>query len=161
MAPCKLILDEMAHYDKIRRLCFNTDVIYKRILDDKSITQVDNGAFYYYKHIPGLVHNAEHIVNICKENNLHWIVPARLITCYFVYLYECYLRCAKECPENLEPNLKALKYFYTNVYKKYSLINKEILNSYYYRAIPNLLKYSSTIIPRININRFIGEIRDD
>ena len=161
LAPCKLILDELWHIDKTKRFHFNSNILYKRILDENSITQAGNGAFYYYKHIPGLVHNSEHIVNICRENNLHWIVPARLITYYLVYLYECYLRCAKECPENLKANLDELKYFYTNIYKKYSLINEEILNFYYYRAVPNLLKYSSAAIPRININRFIGEIRDD
>jgi len=51
------------------------------------------------------VHNAEHIVNICRENNLHWKFPMRQITFYLVYLYECYLKCAKEHPDNLQDNL--------------------------------------------------------
>ena len=161
MAPCKLILEEIGYYDKTRRLCFNTDVLYKRILDDNSITQADNGSFYYYKHIPGLVHNAEHIVNICRENNLHWKIPGRLITYYLVYLYECYLKCAKECPQQLEANLKALKYFYKHIYKQYELINEKMLSAYYSKSMPYLIKYSSSIVPRININRFIGEIKND
>ena len=101
LAPCKLILDYISPYDLNRRLYFNSNVLYKRILDKDSITQADNGSFYYYKHIPGLVYNSEHIINICKENNLHWKYPAYLITSYFVYLYECYLMCAKNHPENL------------------------------------------------------------
>ena len=80
LAPCKIILNYLSSYERNRRLYFNSNVLYKRILDDNSITQKDNGSFYYYKHIPGLVHNAEHIINICRENNLHWKYPANLIT---------------------------------------------------------------------------------
>ena len=161
MAPCKLILDYISSYDKIKRLCFCSDVLYRRILDKDSITQANNGSFYYFKHIPGLVHNAEHIVNICKENNLHWKYPTRLITYYLVYLYECYLRCAKEHPDNLKDNLNALKYFYKNVYKRFELVNSQNLEQYYQQSMTHLLKYISELYPRININRFIGEIKND
>lgn len=161
MAPCKMMLDYISTYDRIQRLCFNSNVLYKRILDKNSITQADNGSFYYFKHIPGLVHNAEHIVNICRENNLHWSYPTDLITYYLVYLYECYLRCAKEHPDNLQDNLTALKYFYKYVYKRFELVNEKILNHYYQNNIPNLIKYSNSIYPRININRFLGEIKND
>lgn len=161
MAPCKLILEHIAIHDKIERLCFNSNVLYKRILDKNSITQANNGSFYYFKHIPGLAHNAEHIVKICKENNLHWSYPARLMTYYLVYLYECYLKCAKEHPDNLQDNLQALKYFYKYAYKQFELVNQKVLEIYYQRAISSLVKYSSELIPRININRFIGEIKDD
>ena len=161
MAPCKIVLEHIASYDKTRRLYFNSDVLYKRILDENSITQADNGSFYYYKHIPGLVHNAEHIVNICRENNLHWKYPARIITYYLVYLYECYLKCAKECPEQLPANLEVLKYFYKHVYKQFELINEKMLEGYYSRAIRYLIKYSCAAVPRINIRRFLGEIKND
>ena len=161
VAPCKLVLKYISTYDRIERLCFNSNVLYKRILDKDSITQIDNGSFYYFKHIPGLVHNAEHIVNICKENNLHWKFPMRQITFYLVYLYECYLKCAKEHPDNLQDNLQALKYFYKNVYKQFELVNKETLGISYQKSISSLIKYTSTLVPRININRFIGEIKND
>ena len=161
MAPCKLILEYISTYDKNVRLSFNSNVLYRRILDKDSITQANNGAFYYFKHIPGLSHNAEHIVKICRENNLHWKYPARLITYYLVYLYECYLRCAKEHPDNLKDNLQALKYFYKYVYKQFELINQNMLKQYYQKAVSTLIKYSNPLIPRININRFIGEIKND
>lgn len=161
MAPCKMILDHIMTYDKNKRLCFNNNVLYKRILDANSITQADSGAFYWYKHIPGLAHNAEHIVKICRENNLHWSIPMQLITHYLVYLYECYLQCAKEHPDNLEDNLNALKYFYKNVYKQFELVNQKTLSYTYQKAVPKLLKFTSAKYPRININRFIGEIKND
>lgn len=161
MAPCKLILEYIASYDKNKRICFNNNVLYKRILDENSITQANNGSFYYYKHIPGLAHNAEHIVNICRENGLHWKIPARLVTYYLVYLYQCYLQCVKEHPDNLEDNLTALKYFYSHVYKQFRLINSKMLDYYYQREVKSLLQYVSPIYPRININRFLGEIKDD
>ena len=161
MAPCKLILEYISIYDKNKRICFNNNVLYKRILDKNSITQANNGSFYYYKHIPGLAHNAEHIVNLCRENNLHWKFPARLITYYLVYLYQCYLQCAKEHPDNIQNNLEALKYFYAHAYKQFKLVNKKILDYYYQREVHSLLQYTSDKYPRININRFIGEIKDD
>ena len=161
MAPCKLILDSISSYDKNRRICFSPNVLYKRILDKDSITQKDNGSFYYFKHIPGLAHNAEHIVNICRENNLHWKHPMRLITNYLVYLYSCYLQCAKEHPDNLKDNLEALKYFYTHAYKQFEFVNQKALEYYYQREVPALLRQTSELIPRVNIRRFIGEIKDD
>ena len=48
----------------------------------------------------------------------------QLITYYLIYLYECYLRCAKEHPDNLKDNLNALKYFYKYVYKRFELVNQ-------------------------------------
>ena len=161
MAPCKLILDYISTYDRIQRLCFNSDILYKRVLDKNSITQADNGSFYYFKHIPGLAHNAEHIVKVCRENNLHWQFMARLITHYLIYLYECYLRCAKEHPDNLQDNLQEIKYFYKHVYKQFELVNQDMLEVYYQKAIRSLLKYSSERIPRVNINRFLAEIRKE
>ena len=161
MAPCKLVLQHIASYDKNNRLCYNNNVLCKRMLDKDSITQADNGAFYWYKHIPGLAHNAKHIVQVCRDNNLHWKYPMRLITYYLVYLYECYLSCAKNHPDNLEDNLLALKYFYKNVYKQFKFINEKVLEYDYQKAVPSLLKLTSDLYPRININRFIGEIKDD
>lgn len=161
VAPCKLILEYISTYDSNRRVCFNSNVLYKRLWDKDSITQADNGSFYYFKHIPGLAHNAEHIVNICKQNNLHWKYPMYLITFYLVYLYECYLKCAKEHPDNLQDNLNELKYFYKNVYKQYELVNQKELEYNYQKLIPQLIKYASELRPRININRFLGEIKND
>lgn len=161
MAPLKLILEHISTYDKNQRICYNNNILYKYLLDSDSITHKDNGSFYYYKHIPGLSHNAKHIVDICRENGLHPNIPMHLITHYLVYLYECYLRCAKEHPNNLNDNLNALKYFYKNVYRQYEKINQKVLNYQYQRAVPSLLKFTSDIIPRVNINRFIGEIKND
>jgi len=38
MAPCKLILEYISTYDKNVRLSFNSNVLYRRILDKDSIT---------------------------------------------------------------------------------------------------------------------------
>lgn len=161
MAPLKLALEYIYTYDKNQRVCYNNNILYKYLLDPDSITHGDNGSFYYYKHIPGLSYNAKHIVDICRENGLHPSMPMHLITHYLVYLYECYLRCAKEHPDNLNDNLDALKYFYKNVYKQYEKINQKVLNYQYQKAVPSLLKFTSDVIPRVNINRFIGEIKND
>ena len=161
MAPCQLVLEHISSYDKNRRVIFSNNVLCKRLKDENSITQANNGSFYYYKHIPGLAHNAEHIVNICRKNGLHWKLPMRQITFYLVYLYQCYLTCAKEHPDNLEDNLNALKYFYKNAYKQYEKVNRHILEFDYQRAVPDLLRLTSDKYPRVNINRFLGEIKSD
>ena len=163
MAPCKLIMEYIRAYcdDRLRRIHFKENILYSRILDDNSITQANNGSFYYFKHIPGLAHNAEHIINQCKENGVHWFIQMRLITYYLVYLYECYLRCAKEHPENLQDNIEALKYFYKNVYKRFEKVNSKALQFYYYRQIQQYKQYICAREPRPNINRFLRMIRDD
>ena len=158
MAPCKLALEYISSYDKLWRFYPIDIVLYMRILEEDSITQANNGEFYYTKHIPGLTHNAKHIVQICKENNLHWAYPMRYITWCLVYLYECYLQCAAERPDTLDANIENLRYFYQNIYKQFEKVNTKELQLSYYKATKSLCKWISEREPRLNINRFIRMI---
>ena len=38
VAPCKLILEYISTYDSNKRICFNSNVLYKRLWDKDSIT---------------------------------------------------------------------------------------------------------------------------
>ena len=92
------------------------------------------------------------------------ISPYRIadhVTRFFVQLYHDYLRCAKNAPELLEYNMNFIREYYYEVYQKYEKINKDSLSHYYQIMMPLLLKWSSPLYPRININRFIGEIKND
>lgn len=161
MAPAKLILEYLLRDSRVKRAFFKKDVLVSRLQDMNSITQANGGSFYYYKHIPGLAHNAEHIVNICRENGLHWSIPMEQITSYLVYLYECYLKCAKEHPENLQDNIDALKYFYSHVYKQFNKVNKISLQLHYAKQMANYRQYICAAEPYINLNRFLRLICDD
>lgn len=159
MAPCKMILEYITSYDKLWRF-YPLDLVFLiKTFDDNSITHANKGEFYYYKHISGFVHNTEHIVNICKENNLHWIYSMRYITWCLVYLYECYLRCAAERPDKLGDNMENLKYFYTHIYKQFEKVNPKELQLSYYKSMKYLKKWISKYEPRLNINRFLRMIQ--
>ena len=50
--------------------------------------------------------------------------------------------------------------YYYNVYRQYEKLNKISFAHYYQSMMPMLLKLTSEKYPRININRFIGEIKN-
>ena len=58
-------------------------------------------------------------------------------------------------------NMKNILNYYYNIYRQYEKINKDILDHFYCKMMPSLLRLSSKRYPRININRFIGEIKRD
>lgn len=159
MAPCKMVLEYIASYDKLWRF-YPLDIAYLiKTFDQNSITHANQNEFYYYKHIRGFVYNTEHIVNICKENNLHWVYAMRYVTWSLVYLYECYLRCIAERSDMADKNIDNLKYFYNNIYKQFEKVNEKVLQMDYYKATKCLKKWVSPTEPRININRFLRKIK--
>lgn len=159
MAPCKIALEYIASYDKLWRFYPIDKVLCIKILDQDSITHANKGEFYYYKHIQGFAHNAAHIVQICKENELHWTYIMQYITWALTYLYECYMQCASERPDMLDKNIPNLIYFYQNVYKQFEKVNELTLQFYYYKAMPQLRKWISSTEPRVNLNRFLRMIK--
>ena len=161
MAPCKMILEYISSYDKLWRFYPIDTVFLIKTLDDNSITHANKGEFYYYKHIKGFVYNAEHIIQICKENNLHWSYAMRHITWSLIYLYECYLRCASERPDTIKDNMINLRYFYKNIYKQFEKVNQKTLQLSYYHAVKNLKKWTCPSEPTLNINRFVRKISND
>ena len=144
-------LERMFHYFSTKMtLC-----VY--VPDETSITHTN----LYAKAIKGIVYNFKFIVEKAKANN---VTPERIsdhVTRFFVQLYHDYLRCAKNAPELLEYNMNFIRDYYYNVYQQYEKINPPALTYYYQQMMPRLIKQSSTLIPRININRFIGEIKHD
>ena len=158
MAPCKMALEYIASYEKLWRF-YPIDLVFLiKTLDDNSITHANKGEFYYYKHIRGFAYNTQHIVSVCKENELHWSYMMKYVTWGMVYLYECYLRCAYERPDMLEQNMDALKFYYREVYKQFEKVNNKALQFYYYKAAASLRKWISPREPRININYFIRKL---
>lgn len=159
MAPCKLVLEYIMSYDKLWRF-YPVDLIFLiKTFDDDSITHANKGEFYYFKHIRGFVYNTEHIINVCKENNLHWSYIMRYVTWCLTYLYECYLRCAAERPDMLDKNIPNLQYFYHHIYQQFEKVNTKYLQICYYNATKWLRKWVSEREPRLNINRFLRIIK--
>ena len=161
MAPCKLALEYIMSYSKLPHFLPIDKVLLIKTFDAESITHASNGDFYYYKHISGFVHNAEHTIAVCRQNDIPWVYTMRYITWCLVYLYECYLRCVKECPDRAPDNLNELKYFYKHVYRRFEKVNGTQLQTIYLQAVHTLSRYISPIEQRININRFLRKIAYD
>ena len=115
----------------------------------------------YHKAIKGIVYNFKYIVKKAKENNINPYYIADRVTRFFIQLYHDYLRCAKDAPELLEYNMNFIRDYYYNIYQQYEKINQDMLQRHYQQMMPLLLKRTSIRIPRININRFLGEIKND
>ena len=159
MGICNCVLDYMRSYDSLRRYLPIKKVFYFRTTNENSLTHAEN--FYNYKLLEGLVYNGEHIVKTCKKANIPFRYVMLPITHLMVQLYGAYMKCARDCPELLEKNLINLKYFYHNVYKQYERVNQKALYFYYNKELRWLGSNTSNIYPRVNINRFIGEIKND
>ena len=125
--------------------------------DTSSITHTN----LYKKAIKGIVCNFRHVIKIAKINDIPASIVSDHVTRFFIQLYHDYLRCAKNAPELLEYNMKYIRDYYYNIYQTYEKINADVLSRYYQQMMPRLLRQTSDKYPRININRFIGEIKND
>ena len=143
--------EQMYHY-----FC-NKMTLCRYVPDTTSITHTN----LYHKAIKGIVYNFKYIVEKAKQNNISPFVIADHVTCFFIQLYHDYLRCAKNAPDLLQYNMQLIRYYYYNIYRQYEKINATMLDHYYKQKLKMLLKQTSALYPRININRFIGEIKND
>ena len=133
------------------------EVFYFRTTNENSLTHAPH--FNDYKLLEGLIYNYEHLVNTCKKDNIPFRLVMIPVTNMMVKLYSNYLHCAKYSPELLEKNMVNLKYFYHNVYKQYEKVNQLTLKFAFSKELPHMLENTSSIISRINLNRFIEELK--
>lgn len=155
MQQCYLNLYTSYELEQIFHYFSNKMTLCTYVPDQTSITHTN----LYAKAIKGIVYNFKFIVAKAKANN---VSPERIqdhVTRFFVQLYHDYLRCAKNAPELLEYNMNFIRDYYYNIYQQYEKINEISLQHYYQQMMPLLIKQCSELMPRININRFIGEIK--
>ena len=147
------------NYEQERMLHYFTNkmTLCTYVPDTSSITHTN----LYKKAIKGIVYNFKHIVSKAKQNGISPYRISDSVTRFFVQLYHDYLRCAKNAPELLEYNMNFIRDYYYNIYQQYEKINKDTLEHYYQYMMLLLLKQASERMPRININRFLGEIKND
>lgn len=157
---CQIIIQDIKVSDKTERFEPIDRIIYMRTYDENSITNSNKREFFYNKHFQGLVYNTEHMINMCKENNVSFKVYMAQVMLIFLYIYQCYLQCAAEKPENIPIIMPYLKYFYANIFKPFEKVCVKILTHYYSRMLPGMRKWISPTEPRININRFIDKIKN-
>ena len=157
MQQCYLNLYDSYEQERMLHKFSNKMTLCTYVPDTTSITHTN----LYSKAIKGIVYNFKFILKKAKENNINPYKIQDHVTCFFVQLYHDYLRCAKKAPDLLEYNMNFIRDYYYNVYQQYEKINNETLEHYYQKMVPRLLKLTSPLYPRININRFIGEIKND
>ena len=157
MQSCYMCLLHCAEEERMKHYFSNKLNLCVYVPDTSSITHTN----LYKKAIKGIVYNFYHVMDCAKINNIPMPRVCDHVTRFFVQLYHDYLRCAKNAPELLEYNMKFIREYYYNIYQKFEKINKDTLMHYYQQMMPLLLKQLSERCPRININRFIGEIKND
>ena len=157
MQQCYLNLNANYEQERMMHKFTNKMTLITYVPDTTSITHTN----LYAKAIKGIVYNFKTIVAKAKQNGIDPHKVQDHVTRFFIQLYHDYLRCAKNAPELLEYNMEFIRDYYYNVYRQYEKLNEISLNHYYQQMMPLLLKQTSTIYPRVNINRFIGEIKND
>lgn len=157
MQCCYICLSQCAQEEHMNHYFSNKLNLCIYVPDTSSITHTN----LYKKAIKGIVYNFKHIINCAKRNNIDASRVADHVTRFFIQLYHDYLRCAKNAPDLLEYNMAFIRDYYYNIYRCYEKINGDTLLHYYQQMMPLLLRQTSNKYPRININRFIGEIKND
>ena len=143
----------MQSTERLQYYYFNNKSIYIRTYNPNSMTNTSGNL----KTIKGYVYNIEHVINICKQNNISYKHLMPLITQEMLNLYYFYLKCKKENPELIQYNLQYLKYYYDNVYSIIEKINVQYLSSIYNKFIK---KFISVTDGHINFNYFINTIKN-
>ena len=154
---CQTVFDHIQTYDMSAHYRQHDTPIYKMILDNNSLTHINNKEFTYTKQIPGLTQNAIHCINICEYNHLNPDAINKRINVFIVGLYYDYLVCKKKYPELAYQHLETIANFYNNYYKKYSsnLHNNDYLTA----AMGSKMKLLREVTSEpININRFFSEL---
>ena len=150
---CYILLNKMQSTERLQYYYFNNKSIYIRTYNPNSMTNTSGNL----KTIKGYVYNIEHVINICKQNNISYKHLMPLITQEMLNLYYFYLKCKKENPELIQYNLQYLKYYYDNVYSIIEKINVQYLSSIYNKFIK---KFISVTDGHINFNYFINTIKN-
>ena len=157
MQLCYLTMTQIKSDERLSHFYSNPMCIYQRTYDSTSLMHTNP----HLKIIKGIVCNFEYIVTCAKKNNIFPPYTSKHVTNFMVQLYLEYLKCGKDCPELLEYNMQLLKRYYQNVYKTYEKINEANLQENFHKRMSHLLQFTSPAIPTVNINRFIGEIKND
>ena len=157
MQLCYLNMTQIKSDERLSHIYSNPTCIYQRTYDASSIMHTNP----HEKIIKGIVCNFEYIVSCAKKNNIFPPYISKRVTWFMIQLYLEYLKCGKECPELLSYNMQLLKRYYNNVYKTYEKINMTTLQEQFHKRMAHLMQFTSPAIPKININRFIEEIKHD
>ena len=157
MQLCYLTMTQIKSDERIAHLYSNNNYVYYRTYEPSSIMHSNP----HEKIIKGIVYNMEYVDTCAKKQNIFPPYTSKRITWFMIQLYLEYIKCGKECPELLEYNRKLIKYYYDHVYRTYEKINETYLQEQYHKRMPQLVKWTSAAIPKINLNRFLGEIKND
>lgn len=152
---CISILKHIATYDNTMHQLFCETPIYMYTYNKNSITHANNKEFKYVKQTRGLMLNGIHIYRNLINNKVDKEVLLYEISNIMVGLYEDFLRCQSR-PDLLQENWNNIRYFYTEVYRKYEKENADALQMMFAQRIRTFMKLSKE---RPNIKRFLAELR--
>ena len=116
------------------------------VYDNNSITHANGKLYMYTTHIKGLVTNAKHVYNTCRNNKVDNTIIMKLMSEVMVRLYQDFLNCAKNMPEYLNDNWRYIREFYFDIYKQFEKINENYFNALYSNRMQTLIQSTSDII---------------
>lgn len=153
---CTTVIKHMETADNTQYSAYCEMPIYKKIHNDESITNI--GHYFFEKHIPGLVINAEFCMNQLEKMNLSLDILIEELNVLFFNMYEAFIDCAKRENKYTQRNWEYIRQFYFNIYKKYE--NESLNEEYITQCTSRFMKRLQKRTNRINIRRFIRELND-
>ena len=147
-------------YDQTQHTFYYETPIYMYTFNKNSITHKNNGEFKYKKQVIGLIENINHTITYLEINKVkEWIIVEELCGA-LMRLYYDFLYIIKKKPEFAQQNWNKIREYYFKIYSNYesSKYINDSLSLAYTRYLPMLIKLG---IPRINIRRFIMELKNN
>ena len=153
----KAIMRQYESWDECPHYIWNEMPVYKMIVDENSLTHKNKGEYYQTKHIRGLASNAAHCIKQLDANNIEDEILLFELNTFMVALYYDYLNCSKKYPKCSEENLKQVKDFYNNVYRKYE--NRPLNSTYQDMALSQKMKPLMKLGVQVNLKRFLRGLK--
>lgn len=153
----KAIMRQYESWDECPHYIWNEMPVYKMIVNENSLTHKNKGEYYQTKHIRGLASNAAHCIKQLDANNIEDEILLFELNTFMVALYYDYLNCSKKYPKCSEENLKQVKDFYNNVYRKYE--NRPLNSTYQGMALSQKMKPLMKLGVQVNLKRFLRGLK--
>lgn len=136
---CRIINTHLSRLDDTPHIYLDSEPAVDWNDFDTSIVRSNDCEFYYNQQNMGLAKNIEHVIQLCKLNNVEEDLIAHEVYTSLAYEYLCYLSTCNRRPEFIQNALDGARYYYTKVFLPYAQFDLEDLKNTYYHVLSTFL----------------------
>lgn len=151
---CHNILEDKNLEEKF--ICIDTPLI-NWTYDDNSITHINNNAYGFVKQVPGLIENAQHIIEVLEDNDCSEKTLSKIVYTILGRLYTDFVNIAAWCPERIDLTWHQCREYYIEYVLPYKNKNIIYFENIYIGGFMHRVTHWKKKIP-INYSRFLKEL---